>query len=1199
MAGLPWEWLACGVLAALAVLRLWGPLRFTAAPLHRRAQRPAARVRGVPGAVSSAWAWVRYNVGGAPLFHHRRVLGQLALTKDVVIVTPDMVYAERLLAAAWLAAATAEADAEFAWRHPSAPFFPGGALVLMAGGLFPRAVAAAPAAGPAAVAAPPPVAACAVVVAGGAPYGLPLAADAAAAAALPLAALAPAPLAAPAAAAPVAGGAPAGWGWVFAEDVDSFSFGSVVQVGPISGVVLASRAGRRAVLVFGGGVSSMAFLLEARKRFSAFDYGLAEHRALSIALEDLAAADEVNFSSPVGRRREVIVIAASGPGARGGDVHGRRGAAGSGGGPPAANAAQRQRVDNGVAVSVSLLGPPPGDLEPGWASELRATLSCDGSLSTGAEAMGVSWLSLPPLGNRPAALGRSRGPEWPVVDAWPADVCFGALASAHLAADAAPAAVEFPEGANVLAASAVVADAFYKVEVALACRPRVALRRLERVGDLAALSLGPSVADQMKGAMVLKLPSRGLPIRGAFDGRRGAVSPASHRVWHLILAARASVAVPQVSARQLRRVVGRCAFLFMVGGPLLSVFSAVCRFISKSAGGPNASLGADREPRQQRERIDPAAFDQHRRTQLTCGRGRPCRAAHGSSGMQSPAWPRRRLGLPGADGPAFDDGEAAGPGPGEGPALAAAREARPPSQAAVPRSSAGRVLGALFVAVTTRNKFPGLWHELSAWPATSPAQLRTETAVVALVAARLIDVGQQLVVTYVVATFAGYLGSPGALELRSPASVELRGRSRFGASIARCLKPGRVNEQMLRLALGLAARRPRGWLGAGFIWGMQVGVSRQTWKGDQGRRAAHATNPVWLVAQQAEATSGLLDDEASALRKRRALGNVKFVGQLILRGMLSAKLLITCSEELLGCWQECGDALESLAALLPVACPTFDAEAWPLKRQLDAIFSRMSELAATPAVPPRTRFLLRDVLDLRVAGWPSRSGAAAKGPAPMTLEQVRGSQASGDCGSGGVQALPAACAAARAGGPPRSARSALRADAAEFIPATGLNGARMSKFEQIREVLTGQVYKRAGRKPIHSKYHGVTFILHATDANTNLREPSKALPFLLYLTDTLTPKGATAIHSHSDNSVFVQKNFRLTTQTRADFCAAEGDPNGDLVPLVVVSNEDLFYLLSWKARSFHVGISVLDDSALRRDADRECDDALGAAKTEI
>eukprot|EP00959_Pyramimonas_sp_CCMP1952_P342019 7165010-Pyramimonas_sp.AAC.1 len=55
---------------------------------------------------------------------------------------------------------------------------------------------------------------------------------------------------------------------------------------------------------------------------------------------------------------------------------------------------------------------------------------------------------------------------------------------------------------------------------------------------------------------------------------------------------------------------------------------------------------------------------------------------------------------------------------------------------------------------------------------------------------------------------------------------------------------------------------------------------------------------------------------------------------------------------------------------------------------------------------------------------------------------------------------------------------------------------------------------------MHSKpYDRVSFLLHATDENSNLQEGSKVLSLTLYLTHTLTTKGARLIHPHNDNLI--------------------------------------------------------------------------------
>ncbi|CAK0816771.1 unnamed protein product [Prorocentrum cordatum] len=373
--------LACGT-AALTGASLGAPGTFTAlrlwAPRWACQGHSRRSLRSPLGLMSEAWAWVLYNVVGAPLFHQRRVAGQLALTSDVIIVTPDdMVYAGTLLTAgpdisavqfrqvpsaareaAWLAAAVAEADAEFGRRHPRVPVPPGGTLVPMAGGLLPGFVA--PAAAPAAIVGPvpPPDGAAAAPLAAGVAAAA-LAATGPPAPDGPLAAAVPGPAAGVpiAPGAPPAVGAPAGWSWVLAEDAGGLACGSVVQVGPIGGAILAARAGRRATITLVGGASAMAFLLEdwrrgdfvgngadarilartpgvrlarswlavtesadlaaevrgllrghheswkSRKRLNPSDWGVSEHHALSTALEDLATHDEVNLTNLLGAER--------------------------------------------------------------------------------------------------------------------------------------------------------------------------------------------------------------------------------------------------------------------------------------------------------------------------------------------------------------------------------------------------------------------------------------------------------------------------------------------------------------------------------------------------------------------------------------------------------------------------------------------------------------------------------------------------------------------------------------------------------------------------------------------------------------------------------------------------------------------------------------------------------------------------------
>jgi hypothetical protein len=116
-----------------------------------------------------------------------------------------------------------------------------------------------------------------------------------------------------------------------------------------------------------------------------------------------------------------------------------------------------------------------------------------------------------------------------------------------------------------------------------------------------------------------------------------------------------------------------------------------------------------------------------------------------------------------------------------------------------------------------------------------------------------------------------------------------------------------------------------------------------------------------------------VDEEVIARRKERALGNMKLIGQLLVNGMLSSDLFVVCCEELLRNRTTCLEALEALVALIMVAGPKFDTKAWQCYDQLEKVFQDMKALTKDKPTPPRLRFLIRDVLDARDAGWPNSS----------------------------------------------------------------------------------------------------------------------------------------------------------------------------------------------------------------------------------
>jgi hypothetical protein len=112
-------------------------------------------------------------------------------------------------------------------------------------------------------------------------------------------------------------------------------------------------------------------------------------------------------------------------------------------------------------------------------------------------------------------------------------------------------------------------------------------------------------------------------------------------------------------------------------------------------------------------------------------------------------------------------------------------------------------------------------------------------------------------------------------------------------------------------------------------------------------------------------------EETNLCRKQEALGNIKLIGHLLVKQMLTSEMLVECADELLAKRDSCPEALESLAALLMVAAPAFDNTTWQHYLRLQDVFAAIRKVTKSKSTQPRVRFILRDVLDVRDAGWPN------------------------------------------------------------------------------------------------------------------------------------------------------------------------------------------------------------------------------------
>merc|ERR1719375_1887180 len=127
--------------------------------------------------------------------------------------------------------------------------------------------------------------------------------------------------------------------------------------------------------------------------------------------------------------------------------------------------------------------------------------------------------------------------------------------------------------------------------------------------------------------------------------------------------------------------------------------------------------------------------------------------------------------------------------------------------------------------------------------------------------------------------------------------------------------------------------------------------------------------------------------EALVKYKTSMLGNIKFVGNLLVQKMLSSKIIFQCADQLLE--GKTDETLETLAVFLTAIGPMFDNKQWPRYEQLSTVFDRVKALVKDKgsSVSPRIKCLLKDVLDARAANWMGKS-KKNEPEGPMKISEV-------------------------------------------------------------------------------------------------------------------------------------------------------------------------------------------------------------------
>ncbi|XP_063767494.1 eukaryotic translation initiation factor 4 gamma 3 isoform X13 [Eleginops maclovinus] len=121
-------------------------------------------------------------------------------------------------------------------------------------------------------------------------------------------------------------------------------------------------------------------------------------------------------------------------------------------------------------------------------------------------------------------------------------------------------------------------------------------------------------------------------------------------------------------------------------------------------------------------------------------------------------------------------------------------------------------------------------------------------------------------------------------------------------------------------------------------------------------------------------------EEAKDKARRRSIGNIRFIGELFKLKMLTEAIMHDCVVKLLKNHDE--ESLECLCRLLTTIGKDLDFE--KAKPRMDQYFNQMEKIVKERKTSSRIRFMLQDIIDLRLHNWVSRR--ADQGP--KTIEQI-------------------------------------------------------------------------------------------------------------------------------------------------------------------------------------------------------------------
>lgn len=124
-------------------------------------------------------------------------------------------------------------------------------------------------------------------------------------------------------------------------------------------------------------------------------------------------------------------------------------------------------------------------------------------------------------------------------------------------------------------------------------------------------------------------------------------------------------------------------------------------------------------------------------------------------------------------------------------------------------------------------------------------------------------------------------------------------------------------------------------------------------------------------------------EEKRVQARRRMLGNIRLIGELYKKRMLTERIMHECIQKLLGQYQNPDEEdIEALCKLMSTIGEMIDHP--KAKEHIDAYFDWMSKLSNNMKLSSRVRFMLKDSIDLRRNKWQQRR----KVEGPKKIEEV-------------------------------------------------------------------------------------------------------------------------------------------------------------------------------------------------------------------